>query len=50
MAAVALPAKFTLEPVYVDVEMRGELTRGMSVIDTRPTPGGPPNVDLVTER
>jgi inosine-uridine nucleoside N-ribohydrolase len=30
------------------VETRGELTRGMSVIDTRPNPGGPPNVDIVT--
>jgi inosine-uridine nucleoside N-ribohydrolase len=48
VAAVALPTKFTLEPAHVDVEVRGELTRGMSVIDTRPAPGGPPNVDLVT--
>ena len=48
VAAVALPAKFTLEPAYVDVELRGELTRGMSVFDTRPTPGGAANVDVVT--
>jgi inosine-uridine nucleoside N-ribohydrolase len=48
VAAVALPAKFTLEPAHVDVELRGELTRGMTVIDSRPTPVGPPNVDLVT--
>jgi inosine-uridine nucleoside N-ribohydrolase len=48
VAAVALPDKFTLEPMYVDVELRGELTRGMSVMDTRPSPGGSPNVDLVT--
>jgi inosine-uridine nucleoside N-ribohydrolase len=48
VAALALPAKFTLEPAYVDVELRGELTRGMSVIDTRPTPGGSPNADVVT--
>jgi inosine-uridine nucleoside N-ribohydrolase len=48
VAAVALPDKFTLEPMFVDVETRGELTRGMSVFDTRPTPGSAPNVDLVT--
>jgi len=47
-AAVALPTKFSLEPAHVDVEVRGELTRGMSVVDTRPTPAGPPNADLVT--
>src|SRR5262245_11647713 len=38
VAAVALPDKFTLEPMFVDVEVKGELTRGMSVFDTRPTP------------
>jgi inosine-uridine nucleoside N-ribohydrolase len=48
VAAVALPTKFTLEPVHADVETRGELTRGMSVIDTRPSPTGPPNAQLVT--
>jgi inosine-uridine nucleoside N-ribohydrolase len=48
VAAVAIPTKFTLEPAHVDVEVRGELTRGMSVVDTRPTPAGPPNADLVT--
>lgn len=48
VAAVALPGKFTLEPAHVDVEVRGELTRGMTVIDSRPTPVGPPNVDLAT--
>jgi inosine-uridine nucleoside N-ribohydrolase len=48
VAAVAQPGKFTLEPIHVDVEVRGELTRGMSIFDTRPTPAGPPNVDIVT--
>jgi inosine-uridine nucleoside N-ribohydrolase len=48
VAAVSLPGKFTAEQVYVDVELRGELTRGMSVIDTRPNAAGPPNVDIVT--
>jgi inosine-uridine nucleoside N-ribohydrolase len=48
VAAVAIPTKFSLEPAHVDVEVRGELTRGMSVVDTRPTPAGRPNADLVT--
>lgn len=46
--AVALPAALTVKPVIVDVETRGELTRGMSVIDTRPQARGSPNVDLAT--
>jgi inosine-uridine nucleoside N-ribohydrolase len=48
VAAVAQPDKFTLEPIYVDVEVRGELTRGMTIFDTRPAPASRPNVDLVT--
>ena len=48
IAAVTQPDKVTLEPMHVDVELRGELTRGMSVFDTRPSPAGPPNVELVT--
>jgi purine nucleosidase len=32
----------------VDVETRGELTRGMSVIDARPEPAAAPNVQLAT--
>ena len=48
VAAVAQPDKFTLEPIHVDVEVRGELTRGMSIFDTRPNPTGAPNVELVT--
>ncbi|HEX3149139.1 MAG TPA: nucleoside hydrolase [Gemmataceae bacterium] len=48
IAAVAQPGKFTLERVYVDVETRGELTRGMSVFDTRPSPAGVPNADVAT--
>lgn len=47
VAAVSLPGKFSTEAVFADVELRGELTRGMCVVDTRPTPGGPPNVDIV---
>ena len=36
--AVALDASFvTLEPAFVDVEIAGELTRGMTVVETRPS-------------
>jgi inosine-uridine nucleoside N-ribohydrolase len=44
VAAVALPAAISTRPMAVDVETRGELTRGMSVMD--PRPGPKPNVDL----
>jgi len=36
------------EPRYVDVETRGELTRGMTVIDARATPSFPPNSRVAT--
>jgi inosine-uridine nucleoside N-ribohydrolase len=44
VAAVALPGAISSRPMAVDVETRGELTRGMSVVDARPGPK--PNVDL----
>ena len=47
VAAVSLAGKFSTERHYIDVEVRGELTRGMCVVDTRPTPGGTPNVEMV---
>ena len=31
---------------HVDVELRGELTRGMTVFDTRPNPAGKPNANV----
>jgi len=46
VVAVALPSALTLKSMVVDVETRGELTRGMSVIDTRPQAHGTPNVDM----
>jgi len=46
--AIAVPALVASEPYYVDVETRGELTRGMTVIDARPTPAGVPNCRLAT--
>jgi purine nucleosidase len=37
------------EPLFVDVETRGEITTGMTVADTRHLTGRPPNVDVVTD-
>jgi inosine-uridine nucleoside N-ribohydrolase len=47
--ALALPGSLTTRPMAVDVETRGELTRGMSVIDTRRVRSAPPNVDLAVD-
>ncbi len=41
VAAVALPGSVTAEERHADVETRGELTRGMLVVDTRPEAGRP---------
>lgn len=46
--AVAQPSCLTTKPVVVDVETRGELTRGMSVVDLRPGRTTAPNVDMAT--
>jgi inosine-uridine nucleoside N-ribohydrolase len=46
--AVSQPELLTLKPMIVDVETRGELTRGMSVVDARPHARGTPNVDMAT--
>lgn len=46
VAAVALPGSVSCEPKWADVEAKGELTRGMLVVDDRKTPAGPPNVHL----
>lgn len=37
----------TTEPLFVDVETRGELTTGMTVADRRKLTGKPPNLDVV---
>jgi purine nucleosidase len=36
----------TTEPLYVDVETRGEITAGMTVADRRGLTGRPPNLDV----
>lgn len=46
IVAVAQPGLLTTKPMVVDVETRGELTRGMSVMDARPTTRTKPNVEL----
>jgi inosine-uridine nucleoside N-ribohydrolase len=46
VVAVAQPGALTTRPVIVDVEVRGELTRGMSVVDTRPGRREATNADL----
>jgi purine nucleosidase len=46
VAAALDPGLVTAEPLYVDVETRGELTTGMTVADRRRITGKPPNVDV----
>jgi inosine-uridine nucleoside N-ribohydrolase len=44
--AVALPGALSTQPMAVDVETRGELTRGMSVVDRRKGQQSEPNADM----
>ncbi len=46
VVAVAQPGAVTTKPLHVDVEVRGELTRGMSVVDSRPHVHPKPNVEM----
>ncbi|QVL32994.1 nucleoside hydrolase [Telmatocola sphagniphila] len=46
IAALALPACINWNGYFVDVETRGELTRGALVVDNRPNPASAPNVLL----
>lgn len=48
IAFLAVPQAFKTRPVHVDVEIRGELTRGMSVVDER-RHRGMPNVQWTYE-
>jgi inosine-uridine nucleoside N-ribohydrolase len=36
VAALSLPSALTVRPMHVDVETKGELTRGMAIMDPRP--------------
>jgi inosine-uridine nucleoside N-ribohydrolase len=46
VVAVALPGALSTRRLPVDVETRGELTRGVSVVDQRAVTDARPNVDL----
>jgi inosine-uridine nucleoside N-ribohydrolase len=48
VAAVAETGNLTTKSMVVDVETRGELTRGMTVVDTRPSRGTAANVEMAT--
>ena len=47
--AVSLPAAFKTRNMRVDVETRGELTRGMAIFDQRHWVAGKPNIDVAYE-
>ena len=49
VAAALDPSLVTTEPLYVDVETRGELTTGMTVTDRRRLTGKPPNLDVASD-
>jgi inosine-uridine nucleoside N-ribohydrolase len=46
VVAVSLASALSTQPMAVDVETRGELTRGMSVVDRRRGQAPKPNVDM----
>lgn len=48
VAMLAHPEAFTVHPAVADVEVRGELTRGMLVVDGRWGTAARPNIDLAT--
>ncbi len=48
VVALARPETVTTKPMAVDVETRGELTRGMSVVDLRPGRTTTSNVEMGT--
>jgi inosine-uridine nucleoside N-ribohydrolase len=49
IVALSLQSALTTKPTWVDVETRGELTKGMSVIDARRGRKEPANVDLAVD-
>jgi inosine-uridine nucleoside N-ribohydrolase len=49
IVASSQPQALTTRPAVVDIETRGELTRGMSVIDSRQETRSEPNVELATK-
>ncbi len=49
LGAISRPQYFRTQSGAVDVELTGELTRGMTVFDRRPLSAAAPNVTVVTE-
>jgi len=49
IALISKPEYFTMESRIADVETRGDITRGMFVVDARKTPVGLPNVEIATD-
>jgi inosine-uridine nucleoside N-ribohydrolase len=49
IAAASQPTAVHAKPMHVDVELQGELTRGMSVFDRRSWANVKPNVNVVVE-
>lgn len=49
IVASSFQSALSTRPMIVDVETRGELTRGMSVIDARPARKDTPNVELIVD-
>lgn len=49
VVALARPQAFSTRPVYADVEVQGELTRGMLVVDARANPAERPNIELAID-
>ncbi len=49
LAAVTAPRLFERRPLPIDVELHGELTRGMTILDRRKHTPRAPNIDVLTE-
>lgn len=49
LAHVARPALFRIQPLEVDVELKGELTRGMTVFDRSAQSSGKTNASVLVE-
>lgn len=49
LAAVAVPRLFERRSLPIDVELHGELTRGMTVFDRRKSSPRTPNIDVLTD-
>ncbi len=49
LASIARPAQFQRTTMSVDVEIEGELTRGMTVFDRRSNPAWRKNIDVLSD-